>query len=72
MLLIILFQCTSDKNGYAALAHESIKNDTDNVQDDDTLTPADLMAFAWQIAKGMVRAGLLVYTAEIGRYVCNL
>ena len=52
------FQCTSDKNGCAAIAHESIKNDTDNVRDDDTLSPADLMTFAWQIAKGMVRTGL--------------
>ena len=52
------FQCTIDNNRCAAIAHESIKNNTDNLHDDDTLTPADLMTFAWQIAKGMVRAGL--------------
>ena len=39
------FQCTSD-----------IQNNTDNLhEDDDALRPADLMTFAWQIAKGMVR-----------------
>jgi len=58
------FQCTSDKNGCAAIAHESIKNDTDNVRDDDTLSPADLMTFAWQIAKGMVRTGLRIYCRD--------
>ena len=45
---VITFQCTSKKN----------KTDTDNLHDDDILTPADLMTFAWQIAKGMVRAAL--------------
>ena len=39
------FQCTSD-----------IQNNTDNLhKDDDALRPSDLMTFAWQIAKGMVR-----------------
>ena len=59
------FQCTSD-NRSAAIASESIKNDTENLHDDDTLTPADLMTFAWQIAKGMVRAALGL------QYVYNL
>lgn len=58
------FQLTSDKNGCTAIAHESVKNGTHNVNDDDTLTPADLMTFTWQIAKGMVRAGLRVYCTD--------
>ena len=51
---VITFQCTSDKNRCATLA---VKTDDDNLHDDDILTPADLMTFAWQTAKGMVRAG---------------
>ena len=58
------FQFISDKQGCTAVAHESIKNGTDNLHDDDTLRPADLMAFAWQIAKGMVRDGLLIYCRD--------
>ena len=42
----------------AGCATLALKTDTDNLHDDDTLTPADLMTFAWQIAKGMVRTGL--------------
>jgi len=56
-------QCTSDKNG-SVIDHDSIKIGTDNVLDDDTVTPADLTTFAWQIAKGMVRAGLRVYCRD--------
>ena len=52
------FQCASDKIGCTAIANESITNGTQNAQDDDTITSADLMAFAWQIAKGMVRVRL--------------
>ena len=52
------FQCTSDTTGCTAIANESITNGTQNAQDDDTITSADLMAFAWQIAKGMVRVRL--------------
>ena len=51
---VITFQCPSSKNGCATLA---VKTDDDNLHDDDILTPADLMTFAWQTAKGMVRAG---------------
>ena len=47
-----------DNTRCADISYRSIKTDTDNLHDDDTLTPADLMTFAWQIAKGMVRAGL--------------
>ena len=54
---VITFQCTGDKNRCVTLA---LKTDTDNLHDDGTLTPADLMTFAWQIAKGMVRVGLRV------------
>ena len=42
----------------AGCATLALKTDPDNLHDDDTLTPADLMTFAWQIAKGMVRTGL--------------
>ena len=59
--VLFSFQCTSTNNRFTAIANGIIKNDTDNLHDDDTLTPADLMAFAWQIAKGMVRAGLRTY-----------
>jgi len=48
-----LYDCKSDENRYAAIAHGSIKSDPDNLHDDDTLTPADLPTFALQIAKGM-------------------
>ena len=58
------FQCTSDTTGCTAIANESITNGTQNAQDDDTITSADLMAFAWQIAKGMVRAGLRIYCRD--------
>ena len=51
-------QCTSDNKRCTAIAQVGIKDNTDNLHDDDVLTPADLMTFAWQIAKGMVRAGL--------------
>ena len=51
---VITFQCTSSKNRCATLA---AKTDDDNLHDDDILIPADLMTFAWQTAKGMVRAG---------------
>ena len=59
-----LSQFTSGKSGCAAIAHRSIGDDSepernfttnrDNLHDDDNLRPADLMTFAWQIAKGMV------------------
>jgi len=52
-----LHEYTSDNNR-CAFSRPSNNNDTDNLHDDDTLTSADLMTFAWQIAKGMVRAGL--------------
>ena len=58
--MLFSFQCSRDEKGCTAIAQESIKKDTGNLQDDDVLTPADLMAFAWQIAKGMVRVGLRV------------
>ena len=54
--MLFSFQCTSDNNRCAFSQLSS--NNTDNVHGDDTLTPADLMTFAWQIAKGMVRAAL--------------
>ena len=64
------FQCASDKDKSAILAHRSIQDDSeperdfktnrDSLHDDDNLTPADLMTFVWQIAKGMVLAGLLL------------
>ena len=56
--LLFSFQCNSDKSECTTIAQGSIKTDTDNLHDDDTLTSADLMAFAWQTAKGMVRTGL--------------
>ena len=55
-VVLFQFQYTSDNNGYADISHQSNNNDTDDLHDDDILTPADLMTFAWQIAKGMVRA----------------
>ena len=55
------FQCTSDNKGYVDTCHQSNSNDTDDLNDGDTLTPADLMTFAWQIAKGMVRGLLYAY-----------
>ena len=58
--MLFSFQCTSNNNRCTAVANGITKNDTDNSHDDDTLTLADLMAFAWQIAKGMVLAGLRV------------
>ncbi|XP_020617104.1 tyrosine-protein kinase receptor Tie-1-like [Orbicella faveolata] len=52
VLFLFSFQCTSDNNR-CAFFRLSNNNDTDNLHDDDTLTSADLMTFAWQIAKGM-------------------
>ena len=40
-------------------------NATDKLHDDDTVTPADLMAFAWQTAKGMVRNGVPAYCEDL-------
>jgi len=58
-----LYDFTSGKNRCETIAHRSIRDDSeperdfmtnrDNLHDDDTLTPADLTTFAWQIAKGM-------------------
>ena len=62
--VLFSFQCTSTNNRCIAIANGIIKNDTDNLHDDDTLTPADIMAFAWQIAKGMVLAGLRTYCRD--------
>ena len=56
--MILSFQCTNDKNGFAEIAQESIQTNTDKLHDDDNVTPADLVTFAWQIATGMVRSGL--------------
>jgi len=57
-------QFTSGKNRGATIAHPSFRDDSqperdfmtnrDNLHDDDTLGPADLMTFVWQIAKAMV------------------
>ena len=63
--MILSFQCTNDKNECAAIAQGSIKNDDDKLHDDDNVTPADLMAFAWQTAKGMVRTGLPAYCGDL-------
>ena len=52
LISLITFQSTSDR--YSEIAHGSIKNNTDKLHDD-TLTPADLITFALQIANGMVR-----------------
>ena len=40
-----------DKNGYGS----NLKTDPNILYEDDTLRPADLLAFAWQIAQAMVR-----------------
>ena len=52
---LYFFQCTSDNNNCTAIAHGSIKNNSDSSHDGDILTTVDLMTFALQIAKGMVR-----------------
>ena len=61
---LFLFQSTDDidkyttglgsfcnKNGYGS----NLKTDPHILYEDDTLRPADLLAFAWQIAQAMVR-----------------
>ena len=57
-------QFTSVKNRCATIAHRSIRDDSqperdfmtnrDNLHDEEPVRPADLLTFAWQIAKGMV------------------
>ena len=57
-------QCSSDEHNCALTGHRTFKTesgrhkalvtDNDGVYDDVKLTPADLLTFAWQIAKGMV------------------
>ena len=59
--MLLSFQCTSDNKGYVDISHQGNNNDTDDLHDGDTVTPADLMTFAWQIAKGMVRVLLYAY-----------
>ena len=56
--MLFYLQRTSDNNRCTAITQVVIGDNTDNLHDDDALTPADLMTFAWQIAKGMVRAEL--------------
>ena len=61
-------QCTSGESKGVTLSLRSIRDDDeperdfktnrDSLHDADYLTPADLMTFVWQIAKGMVLAGL--------------
>ena len=58
------FQCTSDNNAGADISHRNNNNDADNSHDDDILITADLMTFAWQIAKGMVRAVLRAHCRD--------
>ena len=67
--MLFTFQFTSDNNRRTDITH--LSNDTDNLHEDDTLSPADLMTFAWQIAKGMVRA-CCMHTAANMISVCNM
>ena len=69
--MLFPLQCTGDKNtnNCTITGHRSLRDvdserernmmtNYDKLHDDDTLRPADLSTFAWQIAQGMVRAGL--------------
>lgn len=75
---LFLFQSTDDidkyttglgsfcnKNGYGS----NLKTDPHILYEDDTLRPADLLAFAWQIAQAMVRDWLCelnLYSETVG------
>ena len=69
---LFTLQRAGDTNECAATGHRTLQNergsrnydlgtDADSVHDDDKLTPADLLTFAWQIAKGMVRDAKCLY-----------
>lgn len=67
--MLLLFQSADAENKCTITSHRRfqevdsgiervVETNTDKLHDDDTLLrTADLSTFAWQIAKGMVRAG---------------
>lgn len=61
-----------NKNGYGS----NLKTDPHILYEDDTLRPADLLAFAWQIAQAMVRDWLCelnLYSETVGhsKLICS-
>lgn len=74
---LFLFQSTDDIDKYTTgLRSFNLKTDPHILYEDDTLRPADLLAFAWQIAQAMVRDWLCelnLYSETVGhsKLICS-